>query len=100
MKKISVIFLVAGMAAFIACGPSKDKQKQQKRLDSLRLDSIKKVKEADSLADVEKAQRKQDSIKADSLSKVKDKKGTKKSKSKKSSNKKSSSGHKTQAKKD
>ena len=103
MKKILALILVAGMVTFVACGPSKDKIKQQKRLDSLRLDSIKKVREADSLAAVEKEQRKQDSIKADSISKAKDKKGHgTKPKSKKASlpkDKKATINHKTQAKK-
>ena len=72
MKKILALFLIAGMVSFVACGPNKkDKEKEQKRLDSLKQDSIAKAKEADSLAAVEKAQKKQDSIRADSISKAK-----------------------------
>lgn len=37
--------LVAGMVAFVSCGPSKkDKEAEQKRLDSLKQDSIAKIK--------------------------------------------------------
>lgn len=72
MKKVIALALFAALACFIACGGGKAKEKEQKRLDSLRLDSIKKAKEADSLAAVEKELlRIEDSTRiADSISKA------------------------------
>jgi hypothetical protein len=82
MKKLVALFVIAGMVSFVACGPKKDKEAEQKRLDSLKQDSIAKVEKAkaDSIALVAK----NDSIaKADSLAKKdekKDKKDEKKAK--------------------
>jgi hypothetical protein len=76
MKKLVALFVVAGMVSFVACGPKKDKEADQKKLDSLKQDSIAKVEKAkaDSLAEVAK----KDSIaKADSLAKLNDKKDKK-----------------------
>jgi len=76
MKKLVALFVIAGMVSFVACGPKKDKEAEQKRLDSLKQDSIAKIEKAkaDSLADIVK----KDSIaKADSLAKLNDKKDKK-----------------------
>lgn len=86
MKKLFSIFLLAGMMAFVACGPSaEEKAAAEKRVQ----DSITAVKEQakqDSIAAVEKAKQdsiaaavekaKQDSIAAAEAAKAK--KGTKK----------------------
>jgi hypothetical protein len=78
MKKLIALVLVAGMAAFIACGPSKkDKEKAKAKQDSLRLDSIAKVRVAYSLAAVEKENKRLDSIKQDTTKKTVKHKGTK-----------------------
>jgi hypothetical protein len=82
MKKLSYLFVVAGIFAFVACGPSaKEKEKAQRMKDSIRMDSIQKVEAAkelvrkDSIAKVEaiaaKEKAKQDSIAAASVKKVK-----------------------------
>jgi hypothetical protein len=72
MKKLLAIVLIAGMAAFIACGPSKKDQeaKEKQKQDSIAA-AEKAKKEADSLAAVEKEKRKADSLKADSIAKAK-----------------------------
>jgi Flp pilus assembly protein TadB len=77
MKKLLALVLVAAMASFVACGGGKDKAKEQKRIDSLKQDSIAKVKTADSLAAAEKEMKKLDSLKQDSITKA-DKKAPKK----------------------
>jgi len=80
MKKLFALLVVAGMVAFVACGPKKDKEAEQKRLDSLKADSLAQVekaqKDADSIAAAQKAQAEADSLKADSIAKA-DKKGKK-----------------------
>jgi Na+/phosphate symporter len=76
MKKLLALVLVAAMASFVACGGGKDKEKEQKKLDSLKQDSIAKVKTADSLAAAEKEIKRLDSLKQDSIAKA-DKKGPK-----------------------
>jgi hypothetical protein len=75
MKKLFALLIAAGMLAFVSCGGGKDKEKEKARLDSLKkdsiakvqADSIKKVKEADSL----KCAMKCDSLKKDSCEKAK-----------------------------
>ena len=80
MKKLFALLLVAGMVAFVACGPS---QKEKEAKEKAKQDSIaaaEKAKiEADSLAAVEKEKRKLDSLKQDSIAKADKKKahGTK-----------------------
>jgi hypothetical protein len=57
MKTLSQILVVAGLATFVACGPSAEQLAEQARLDSIRI--------ADSIALVEaEAARIQDSINA------------------------------------
>jgi hypothetical protein len=74
MKKLLALALVAGMVAFVACGPSK---KDQEAKEKAKQDSIKAAekakKEADSLASVEKEKRRLDSLKQDSIAKAKNK---------------------------
>jgi|WetSurMetagenome_2_1015567.scaffolds.fasta_scaffold1017617_1 hypothetical protein len=69
MKKLLALILVAGMATFIACGPSqKDKDEAaKKKQDSIhKADSIAAVEKekhlADSLAAAEKEKRAKDSL--------------------------------------
>ena len=81
MKKLLALVLVAAMASFVACGGGKDKAKEQKRLDSIKQDSIAKIKKADSLAAAEKEMKRLDSLKQDSITKA-DKKGSKKTETK------------------
>jgi hypothetical protein len=75
MKKLLALVLVAGMVAFVSCGPSK---KDQEAKEKAKQDSIKAAekakKEADSLASVEKEKRKLDSLKQDSIAKADKKK--------------------------
>ena len=73
MKKLLALVLVAAMASFVACGGGKDKEKEQKKLDSLKQDSIAKVKTADSLAAAEKEMKRLDSLKQDSIEKAENK---------------------------
>ena len=91
MKKLSYLFVVAGIFAFVACGPSaKEKERAQQVKDSLKMDSIQKVEAAkeqvkkDSIAKVEaaaKEQRMKDSLaKAAEEAKKAPKKGGKKAK--------------------
>jgi hypothetical protein len=78
MKKLLALFLAAGMVAFMACGGGKKEAAAKAKADSTKKadsiakinDSIKKIKEADSLKEVAK----KDSLKKDSI----DKKGGKK----------------------
>ena len=72
MKKLSYLFVVAGIFAFVACGPSaKEKEAAQHKKDSLRMDSIQKIEAAkeqkrkDSIAKVEMAAK--EKAKADSI---------------------------------
>jgi hypothetical protein len=74
MKKLLALFLIAGIAAFIACGGG-DKAKEKAKQDSLRKDSISKVRKADSLAAIEKANQKTDSLRKDSIAKAEKAKG-------------------------
>jgi len=59
MKKLFALLVVAGMVAFISCGPGKDKAKEQAVADSLKKDSIMK----DSIAKAEQALKVADSLK-------------------------------------
>jgi hypothetical protein len=63
MKKLFLSLAVAGMFAFVACGPSEAEKAEQARLDSLKQDSIAKV-QADSLAAIV------EQAKADSIAKA------------------------------
>jgi len=68
MKKIFTLLLIAGMASFVACGPSAKEKAEAAKQDSIRIaDSIaKETAKADSIAQIEKAR--QDSVaKADSI---------------------------------
>lgn len=57
MKTLAQILVIAGLASFVACGPSAEQKAEQARLDSIRI--------ADSIAMVEQAeQARQDSINA------------------------------------
>jgi hypothetical protein len=79
MRKLFALLLVAGMASFVACGPSAaDKAKVQATKDSLAKDSIAKVEAAAKLADSLAMVAKVDSLKKDSIAKAeeKGKKGT------------------------
>jgi protein tyrosine/serine phosphatase len=59
MKKLFAMFVVAGMVAFVACGPSAEEKAEQQRIqDSIAQDSI---------ANLEKAQQ----AKLDSIDQVK-----------------------------
>jgi len=63
MKTLAKVLVVAGFLGFIACGPSaEEKAREAARLDSLRMDSIRKVEEA-------KQMRIQDSLKAIEMAK-------------------------------
>jgi len=70
MKTLSKLLIVAGLFAFVACGPSaKEKEAAQAKQDSIAAAS-----KADSIAKVEAVKAKADSIaakvKADSIAKV------------------------------
>ena len=84
MKKIFTLLLIAGMASFIACGPSAKEKAEAAKQDSIRIaDSIaKETAKADSIAQIaEKA--KQDSIaKADSIANAEKTKAVTKTKTK------------------
>ena len=86
MKKLFAMFVVAGMVAFVACGPSKEEKAEKARQDSIHnADSLANVaKEQQRLADsTAKAGMMKDSLaKADSLAKglIKVKKEDKKGK--------------------
>ena len=57
MKTLAQILVIAGLASFVACGPSAEQKAEQARLDSIRI--------ADSIAMVQQAQQaQQDSINA------------------------------------
>ncbi|MFA4853366.1 MAG: hypothetical protein WC599_12685 [Bacteroidales bacterium] len=72
MKKLFALVLVAGMVAFVACGPSKkDKEAKEKAKQDSIAAADKAKKEADSLAAVV---RKMDSLKQDSIAKADKKK--------------------------
>jgi len=77
MKRLLQLFVVAGMLAFVACGPSAEEMAEKAKQDSIRMadstkratDSIAEIQakekvKADSLAKVAEEQRKADSIKA------------------------------------
>lgn len=59
MKKVFALFVIAGMVAFVACGPNKDAEKAKKLKDSLTADSIMK----DSILQAEIAMKTADSLK-------------------------------------
>jgi len=75
MKKLLALLIVAGMASFVACGPS---QKELEAKEKAKQDSIaaaeKAKQEADSLAFVEKEKARIDSLRADSIAQVDKKK--------------------------
>jgi predicted outer membrane protein len=57
MKTLAQILVIAGLASFVACGPSAEQKAEQARLDSIKV--------ADSIAMVEAAeQARMDSINA------------------------------------
>ena len=66
MKKVSFLFVVAGIALFVACGPSK--KEKEAAIEKAKQDSINAAvaaqKQADSIAAVAEQQRIQDSINA------------------------------------
>jgi len=63
MKKLFALVLVAGMVAFVACGPSQKEKDAKEKAKQDSIAAVEKVKkEADSLAAVEKEKAKQDSI--------------------------------------
>jgi len=75
MKKLFALVLVAGMLAFVACGPSKkDREAKEKQKQDSIVAAEKAKKEADSLAAVEKAKSIMDSLKKDSIAKADKKK--------------------------
>jgi len=59
MKKVFAMFVVAGMVAFVACGPSKEEKAKKAKEDSIR--------QADSMANIAKIQQRM----ADSTAKAK-----------------------------
>ena len=71
MKHLRKLLIIAGMAVFVsACGTSADEEAEQKRLDSLKQDSIMKVEEQarlDSIAKVEQERMEKEKMIADSL---------------------------------
>jgi hypothetical protein len=80
MRKLFALLLVAGMASFVACGPSAaDKAKAQATKDSITKDSIAKVEAATKLADSLANVAKLEAAKADSIAKAEEK-GNKKGK--------------------
>jgi len=70
MKKLFSLLVVAGMIAFVACGPSAEElaAKAKAKADSLKAiataDSLKAIATADSIAAAEKAKAIEDSIAA------------------------------------
>lgn len=82
MKKLVQLLVVAGMASFIACGPSASEKAEKAKQDSIRqADSIAtlqadSIRKADSVAALNSdALRKADSVKkADSIAALKGKK--------------------------
>ena len=82
MKKLIQLLVVAGMASFIACGPSASEKAEKAKQDSIRqADSIAtlqadSIRKADSIAAISsESLRKADSIKkADSIAATKGKK--------------------------
>ena len=76
MKKLLALALVAGMVAFVACGPSKKDQEAKEKAKQDSINAAEKAKkEADSLAAVEKLKHQQDSLKMDSMAKANKNKG-------------------------
>jgi hypothetical protein len=48
MKTLAQILVIAGLASFVACGPSAEQKAEQARLDSIRIaDSIAMVQQAE-----------------------------------------------------
>jgi Flp pilus assembly protein TadB len=77
MKKLLALVLVAGMVAFVACGPSKEDQEKKEKAKQDSIKAAEKAKtEADSLAKVEKEKNRIDSLKKDSIEKSKKNQGS------------------------
>ena len=77
MKKLLALALVAGMVAFISCGPSKKDQEAKEKAKQDSIATVEKAKkEADSLAAVQKEKIRLDSLKQDSIAKAEKKKHT------------------------
>ena len=71
MKKLLALALIAGMVAFVACGPSKEDQEKKEKAKQDSINAAEKAKkEADSLAKVEAEKRKQASLRKDSMEKA------------------------------
>jgi len=75
MKKLFALAIVAGMVAFVACGPSKKdiEAKEKARQDSINA-AERARREADSLANVDRERRRLDSLRQDSMAKADKKK--------------------------
>ena len=75
MKKLFALAIVAGMVAFVACGPSKKEieAKEKAKQDSVNA-AERARREADSLANVERERRHLDSLRQDSMAKADKKK--------------------------
>ena len=71
MKKLFALAIVAGMVAFVACGPSKKdiEAKEKAKQDSVNA-AERARREADSLANVERERRHLDSLRQDSMAKA------------------------------
>jgi len=79
MKKLLALTLIAGMVAFVACGPSKKEKEAKEKAKQDSINAAEKAKrEADSLATIEKAKAVKDSLRKDSIAKAEKKqpKGT------------------------
>jgi hypothetical protein len=77
MKKLLALTLIAGMVAFVACGPSKEDQEKKEKAKQDSIKAAEKAKtEADSLDRVAAEKRKQDSLRQDSIDKAKNHGGT------------------------
>ncbi|MCK9618671.1 MAG: hypothetical protein M0R21_12655 [Lentimicrobiaceae bacterium] len=73
MKRFSQFLVIAGLVSFIACGPSaKEKEAEQRKLDSLKQDSIMKAQAIqDSLYKADSIVKADSAKVADSLAKIK-----------------------------
>ncbi len=77
MKKLLSLLIVAGMVAFVACGPSQAELEAKRIADSIRVaDSVKKVNDSlaeiarqDSIKKAEEAKKIADSLHQDSVKK-------------------------------
>ena len=71
MKKLLALTLIAGMVAFVACGPSKKEKEAKEKAKQDSINAAEKAKrEADSLATIEKAKAVKDSLRKDSIAKA------------------------------